>query len=62
VSGVQERLPRFERFEPEMNRLVKLPVWERAKLYEVAGISLAERSMFETEVRARIARQYRRAR
>jgi hypothetical protein len=56
----QLRLPRFE--AEEMDRLVKLAAWERAKLYELAGIGFAERSMIEAEVRARIAREFRRPR
>jgi hypothetical protein len=58
-GGVQERLPHFE---PDMERLVKLPAWERAKLYEIAGIGFAERSMLEAEVRARIAAEFGRTR
>jgi hypothetical protein len=58
VSG-QLRLPRFE---PEMERLVRLPAWERAKLYELAELDLGERQMVELGVRARIAAEYRRNR
>jgi hypothetical protein len=57
MTAAQPRLPRFERFEPDMARLVKLPAWGRAAVYSAANLSLAERSMFEAEVRARIARE-----
>jgi hypothetical protein len=58
MSAVQLR---FERFEPDIERLVKLPAWERAKLYDLANLGLSERSMIEAEVRARIAGEFRRA-
>jgi hypothetical protein len=51
----QDSLPHFE---PDTQRLMRLPAWERAKLYEIAGIGFAERSMIEAEVRARIARKF----
>jgi hypothetical protein len=51
----QDSLPHFE---PETERLVGLPAWQRAKLYEIAGIGFAERSMLEAEVRARIAADF----
>jgi hypothetical protein len=56
---VQPRLPRFE---PDMARLVRLSAWQRAEVYELANLSLAERSMIEVEVRARIAAAFRRGR
>jgi hypothetical protein len=42
-----------------MARLVKLTAPERAKVYEIANLSLAERSMLEFEVRVRITAHYR---
>jgi hypothetical protein len=53
--------PRALISEWELNRLVKLTAPERAKLYGLAGIGLAERSMIEVEVRARILAEFRRA-
>ncbi len=44
----------------DMARLVRLTAPERAKLYELAGLGLGERSMIEVEVRARIAAEFRR--
>ncbi|MEK6328222.1 MAG: hypothetical protein AABM66_11970 [Actinomycetota bacterium] len=41
-----------------MARLVKLGAHERSQLYELANLSLAERSMIEVEVRARIAAEF----
>ena len=58
-GGGQERLPHFE---PDIRRLTRLPAWERAKLYEIAGIGFADRSMLEAKVRARIAAEYGRTR
>jgi hypothetical protein len=46
------------RSEPDIWRLTQLPAWERAKLYDLANLGLAERSMIEAEVRARIAREF----
>ena len=46
----------LRRFESDLNRLVKLPAWERAKVYELANLGLAERSEIEGIVRAQIAR------
>ena len=46
--------------EPDMAKLVKLPAWERAKVYDAANLGLAERSIVEAEDRARMAREYRR--
>ncbi len=45
--------------EEEVERLAKLPAWERAKVYDIAGIGLMERSQIETEIRARIAEDFR---
>lgn len=59
MSG--EQLPLLLK-EPEMQRLLKLPAWERAKVYEIAGLGLGERSLIELEVRTRIAAQHRRRR
>jgi hypothetical protein len=50
--------PRALISEWELNRLVKLTAPERAKLYDVANLSLAERSMVEVEVRARVAAEF----
>lgn len=58
VRRSQDSLPQFE---PDMERLVRLPAWDRARLYEIAGIGFAERSMLEVEVRTRIAREFGRA-
>jgi hypothetical protein len=57
MSGDQLRLPRFE---PGIERLVKLPAWQRAQVYELAGLDLGERSLIELEVRTRIAREFKR--
>ena len=57
MSAVQPHLPGFE---PELDRLMKLPAWERAKFYDAANWGLGQRSMIEAEVRARIAREFRR--
>jgi hypothetical protein len=54
------RLPFFVGHDPDVERLMELPAWERAKVYELAHIDLGERSMVEAEVRARIARRFRR--
>jgi hypothetical protein len=58
VSGAQQRLPLLN--EPDIERLIKLPAWERAKVYEIAGLGLGDRSLIELEVRVRIAAQHRR--
>ena len=50
MSGaIQPRLPRFE---PDIARLLRLPAWERAKVYDLANLGFGERSMIEAEVRA----------
>ena len=49
------------RFQSHAKRLMRLPAWERAKVYELAGIGLGEWDMIEAEVRARIAAEFRRA-
>jgi hypothetical protein len=48
--------------EPDVRRLVKLTAPERAKVYDAANLGLAERSMIEAEVRARIAGDFGRRR
>jgi hypothetical protein len=54
---------RQRRADPiEVSRLAKLLAHERAKVYEISGIGLMERSMIEAEVRARIASDFEGAR
>jgi hypothetical protein len=50
--------------EPDVERLARLPAWERAKIMAAAGLDLAQREYLELQVRARIRaeakRRYRR--
>jgi hypothetical protein len=50
--------------EPDLDRLVRLTAPERAELYALAGLDLAQREFLEVQVRARICaaakRRYRR--
>ena len=41
-------------FEPDIERLVSLPAWERAELYALAQLDLGQREFLEIQVRARI--------
>ena len=38
----------------DLERLAKLPAWERAQLYDLADLDLGMRSLVELEVRTRI--------
>jgi hypothetical protein len=41
-------------FEPDLERLMERTAPERAAIYELAGLGLAERERIEVEVRTRI--------
>jgi hypothetical protein len=62
TGGAEQR--QLDGFEPDLARLVKLTSPERAELYALANLDLAEREYLEVQVRARIRaavrRQYRR--
>jgi hypothetical protein len=44
----------LDSFEPDVERLMRIPAWERAKLMDAAGLDLAQREYLEIQVRARI--------
>jgi hypothetical protein len=48
----------LRRFGGDLERLARLPAWERAKIYALADLDLGMRSMIESEVRARIAVEF----
>jgi hypothetical protein len=55
----QPRLPGFEDYAPDIERLLRRNAAERAQIYEAANLGLAERSIIEAKVRQRIAADFR---